>query len=292
MPDESGSGGTPEGSLSGGTPEGSLSGGTPSLTPPSTGRHHRWHIGHGTGPVRWRIATLVVCLIGGLLLGTARSYSRGEDIGNRSVDLSMVVRDAQQRVLAADAEAARLQAQIDASQAASTGGGAESTQVAAARDQVTALAPVAGLEPVVGPGLSVSMSDASRDANGNYPAGVQPDDLVIHQQDVQSVVNALWAGGAEAMMIMDQRVLTTSAVRCIGNTLLLRGRTYSPPFVVTGIGDSTRMTAALDAEPGVQLLLQYVQKYQLGYQVTALDSVELPGYSGPLRLATAHGEGG
>ena len=85
------------------------------------------------------------------------------------------------------------------------------------------------------------MSDAPRDADGNYPAGVDPDDLVIHQQDVQSVVNAMWAGGAEAMMIMDQRVLTTSAVRCIGNTLLLQGRTYSPPFVVTAIGDAEGM---------------------------------------------------
>ena len=106
-----------------------------------------------------------------------------------------------------------------------------------ARAGVDALEPAAGLVPVVGPGLRVSMSDAPRDSDGNYPAGVDPDDLVIHQQDVQAAVNALWAGGAEAMMIMDQRVLTTSAVRCIGNTLLLQGRTYSPPFVITAIGD-------------------------------------------------------
>jgi uncharacterized protein YlxW (UPF0749 family) len=105
------------------------------------------------------------------------------------------------------------------------------------------------------------------------------------------VVNALWAGGAEAMMIMDQRVLTTSAVRCIGNTLLLQGRTYSPPFVVTAIGDAAAMSAALDVEPGVQLLLQYVDKYQLGYEVKVSDSVQLPAYDGPVRMMTAHQEG-
>jgi uncharacterized protein YlxW (UPF0749 family) len=131
------------------------------------------------------------------------------------------------------------------------------------------------------------MQDAPRDADGNYPDGVDPDDLVVHQQDVQSVVNAMWAGGAEAMMIMDQRVLTTSAVRCIGNTLLLQGRTYSPPFVVTAIGDAARMSAALDAEPGVRLLLQYVDKYKLGYEVSVLDSVTLPAYDRPVRLASA-----
>ena len=166
-----------------------------------------------------------------------------------------------------------------------------SPKVEAARAGVAALEPAAGLIPVVGPGISVSMSDAPRDADGNYPAGVEPDDLVVHQQDVQAVVNALWAGGAEAMMIMDQRVLTTSAVRCIGNTLLLQGRTYSPPFVVTAIGDADAMSAALDVQPGVQLLLQYVNKYQLGYEVRVLDSVELPAYDGPLRLAVARQEG-
>ena len=222
------------------------------------------------------------CLVAGLLIGVLHGYANGQDVGTRSVALSVVVRDAQERVLAADAKAAALQQQID--QAAA---GDVSPQVEQARAGVDALEPAAGLVPVVGPGLRVSMSDAPRDSDGNYPAGVDPDDLVIHQQDVQAAVNALWAGGAEAMMIMDQRVLTTSAVRCIGNTLLLQGRTYSPPFVITAIGDEAKMSAALDAEPGVRLLLQYVDKYKLGYEVTALDEVELPAYDGPIRMKAA-----
>jgi uncharacterized protein YlxW (UPF0749 family) len=235
---------------------------------------------------RWQIGVVLVCLIAGVLLGTARSYSQGEDIANRSVDLSNVVQDAEKRVLAADALAADLQSQIDAA-----GDGDVSPQVAAVRAVVSALEPAAGLIPVVGPGLKVSMSDAPRDADGNYPLGVDPDDLVVHQQDVQSVVNAMWAGGAEAMMIMDQRVLTTSAVRCIGNTLLLQGRTYSPPFVVTAIGDTAGMSAALDDEPGVQLLLQYVDKFKLGYELKVVDPVELPAYDGTVRMMTARQEG-
>ena len=191
----------------------------------------QWHAS------RWGIGVVLVCLIAGLLLGTARSYSAGEDISNRSVDLSAVVK-----------RASGLQA-------------------------------AAGLTPVQGPGLRVTLSDAPRDADGNYPAGVDPDDLVVHQQDVQAVVNAMWAGGAEAMMIMDQRVLTTSAVRCIGNTLLLQGRTYSPPFVVTAIGDADAMVAALDDQPGVRLYRQYVDKFQLVYDVTPVDNVTLPAWT-------------
>jgi uncharacterized protein YlxW (UPF0749 family) len=93
-------------------------------------------------------------------------------------------------------------------------------------------------------------------------------------------------------MIMDQRVLTTSAVRCIGNTLLLQGRTYSPPFVVTAIGDADAMVAALDDQPGVRLYRQYVDKFQLVYDVTPVDNVTLPAYDGPIRLSAAKQAGG
>ena len=71
------------------------------------------------------------------------------------------------------------------------------------------------------------------------------------------MVNALWAGGAEAMMLQDQRVISTSAVRCVGNTLILQGRVYSPPYVITAIGDVEGMRQRLDADPSVTIYRQY-----------------------------------
>lgn len=233
----------------------------------------------------WRIGTVVVCLLAGLLLGTARSYSRGEDIRNRSVDLSAVVTGAGARVAAAQARAAALQQDIDALARSDL-----SPQVAAVRATAQPLQRVAGLTAVRGPGLRVSLDDARRDSDGNYPEGVDPDDLVVHQQDVQSVVNALWGGGAEAMTIMDQRVVTTSAVRCIGNTLLLQGRAYSPPFVISAIGDAGRMSSALDAEPGVALFQTFVQKYRLGFDIEPASAIGMPAYAGIVRLTAAHQE--
>ena len=99
--------------------------------------------------------------------------------------------------------------------------------------------------------VTVTLDDAPRaDQRSDLAAGARPDDLVIHQQDVQGVVNALWAGGAEAMTIMGQRVVATTAVRCVGNTLLLHGRVYSPPFVVTAVGDPARLRARARRRPG------------------------------------------
>ena len=87
----------------------------------------------------------------------------------------------------------------------------------------------------------------------------------MHQQDIQAVLNALWSAGAEAIQMQDQRIIATSVPRCVGNTLLLNGRTYSPPYRITAIGDAAAMQAALAAAPLVILYKQYVVRFGLGY---------------------------
>lgn len=144
----------------------------------------------------------------------------------------------------------------------------------------------AGKVGVTGPGITVSLTDAP--ANSKNLPNVHPDDLVVHQQDVQAVVNALWAGGAEAMSLMDQRVISTSAFQCIGNVLSLHGRRYSPPYIVRVVGDPTKLRAALAASPAVTTYLQWVDAVGLGWNVTtAQDPLNLPAYEGTNELKFA-----
>ena len=103
---------------------------------------------------------------------------------------------------------------------------------------------------MVGPGLVVRLDDANRDPGAALPAGVTSDDLVIHQQDLQAVVNALWQGGAQGIQVMDQRLISTSAVRCVGNTLILQGRVYSPPL--PSRRSVTRHAARARRRPAIQ----------------------------------------
>ena len=110
---------------------------------------------------------------------------------------------------------------------------------------------------------------------------------MVHQQDVQGVVNALWDGGAEAMMLMDQRVISTSAVRCVGNTLILQGRVYSPPYVITAIGNPAALKKALDDSPQVAIYRQYVDAIGLGYDVRTSPERTFPAYAGSINLQNA-----
>lgn len=152
--------------------------------------------------------------------------------------------------------------------------------------RLKALEKNAGTKKVKGEAVSVTLTDAPPGATAKLPGypEPQPNDLVIHQQDLQAVVNALWQGGAEGIKVMDQRLISTSAVRCVGNTLILQGRVYSPPYKVTAVGDPEKLRTALAASPEIQNYMLYVNAYGLGWKVDDDGAVTLPGYSGTVDL--------
>jgi uncharacterized protein YlxW (UPF0749 family) len=230
----------------------------------------------------WRFGVPAVCLLAGLLLATTHGVSGGTDIRRsdspRLVDL---VREAQQAVDRLSAQRDALVTQVDAARA---GPAANDAEVAALLARAAPAAADAGLVPMRGPGLVVTLTDAQRDANGRFPRDASPDDLVVHEQDVEAVLNALWSAGAEAIQMQDQRLVATSAPRCVGNTLLLNGRTYSPPYTVTAIGDVSKMQAALAAAPLVILYKQYVVRFGLGYTEEVRSEVQVVGYTEPVGM--------
>ncbi|MUL49739.1 DUF881 domain-containing protein [Mycobacterium sp. CBMA293] len=233
----------------------------------------------------WRFGVPVVCVLAGLLLGTTHGVSGGTEIRRsdapRLVDM---VREAQRTVASRTAERDALQHQLDNHH----GGSPEANAaLGAITTRVNELGLELGLDPMRGPGLVITLNDAQRNAQGQFPRDATPDDLVVHQQDVQAVLNALWAGGAEAVQMQDQRILATSAPRCVGNTLLLNGRTYSPPYVITVIGNVDGMRAALAAAPLVTLYKQYVVRFGLGYTEEPRSSVDVVGHRVPVKLQYA-----
>jgi uncharacterized protein YlxW (UPF0749 family) len=235
----------------------------------------------------WRFGVPLVCLLAGLLLAATHGVSGGAEIRRsdapRLVDL---VREAQSSVNRLRAERDQLANKID-----STHGRFPDAALAAMLRRAAELAAEAGVDPVHGPGLVVTLQDAQRDANGRFPRDASPDDLVVHQQDIEAVLNALWSAGAEAIQMQDQRIIATSVPRCVGNTLLLNGRTYSPPYTITAIGDAAAMQAALAAAPLVTLYKQYVVRFGLGYREEVKPDVQVVGHSEPIRTHFAQPAG-
>ncbi|WP_225443545.1 DUF881 domain-containing protein [Lolliginicoccus lacisalsi] len=205
------------------------------------------------------------------MLATTHQSSLGEKApGSGPSRLSTLVREAERSNAESGKRAADIAAEIALRQATI---GSTDARVATTLESIAGLTEASDLGRAEGEGVTVTLTDAARDQQGNYPSGAAPDDLVVHQQDLQSVLNALWAGGARAIQVQDQRITTLSAPRCIGNTLLLHGRAYSPPYVITAIGPPDDLVNELDEAPGVRLYQQYAARYGLGYEVVEHEDI-------------------
>jgi uncharacterized protein YlxW (UPF0749 family) len=233
----------------------------------------------------WSLGVPLIALAAGLLFTTTATTARGTALrDDRRPELAQLITDQRSRIAAREAQAGALQAAVEAQSGALAD---VDGPVRAAREKAAAGRTAAGLTALHGPGLTVKLDDSPRRTTADDPAGPRPDDLVVHQQDVQAVVNAMWAGGAEAMSIMGVRVISTSAVRCVGNTLLLQGQVFSPPFAITAIGDTDAMRASLDGSAEVQQFRDAVADFGLGYQETVEGDVTVPAYDGSTALRAA-----
>jgi uncharacterized protein YlxW (UPF0749 family) len=138
-----------------------------------------------------------------------------------------------------------------------------------------------GLVAAEGPGMVVTLDDSS---DRQSPSG-NLNDLVIHSQDVQAVANGLWAAGAEALAVNGQRVVPTSAILCVGNTLLINGTVHSPPFRFTAIGAG--LHTAFMGDPLVARFAEDADRFKLGFKVEDKDRLMVPAYTGTSKVRFA-----
>src|SRR4051794_39258787 len=229
----------------------------------------------------WRLVTTAIFAAAGLLMVTSAVSSGGTDLrAGRYSDLADLARDESNRVKDLRADVAALNADI--TRLSDQVHNPAHTKL---ERQVRSLEDPAGLTPVSGPGVQVTLQDAPEEVR--QQAGNQVANALVHQQDIQAVVNRLWAGGAQAVTLQGQRVVSTTGIKCVGNTVLLHGVTYSPPYVITAVGNPTSMKRSLLDSAYIQAYLQAVDQYQLGWDLRTKPRVEAPAYDGSLEMRYA-----
>jgi len=137
-----------------------------------------------------------------------------------------------------------------------------STTEAMVRDLET-LRIAAGLVPMTGPGVSVIVDAAQAPVVGHAPPAVQYVDLA-------SIVNELWAAGAEAIAVSGVRITATTGYSEVGGTILADRRRLAPPYTIEAIGDSATLQGALQIRGGVIEGLR-----TLGLQITIAPKTNL-----------------
>jgi len=211
-----------------------------------------------------------VGLLVGFLLMTARLNPLPGRVSARAPErerLAALIRAEEGRSSELRATADDLRRQVSSFQRREAVGGAPSADLSTMRERM-------GLVAAEGPGLVVVLDDSS---DRQSPSG-NLNDLVIHSQDVQAVANGLWAAGAEALAVNGQRVVPTSAILCVGNTLLINGTVHSPPFRFTAIGAG--LHSAFLADSLVARFAEDADRFHLGFKVEDKDRVSVPAYTG------------
>jgi len=231
----------------------------------------------------WRIGTPVMVLLSGALFAISAEHSGGTDLrGGRYTDLASVVRAEREDTNELTAEVARLGTEIEQLSA-----GLGDRSVDRAQREVETLSDPAGLTPKAGPAVKVTLDDAPPEVLEDTTR--DPLDIIVHQQDIQAVVNAMWRAGAEAVTIQGQRLITTTGIKCDGNLVSLHGVPYNPPYEIVGIGLPALILDSLDGDSYVDIYREAAADPRGGVQYAAevLPHAIAPGYQGLLDLTYA-----
>jgi len=137
---------------------------------------------------------------------------------------------------------------------------------------------LAGLTPLEGPGVQITLRDSAKGPQNFGGILTYTSDQIIHDLDVLKVVNELYATGAEAISVNGRRVVGGTSFRCVGTTILVDGERIASPVVVRAIGDPQTLVGGMNLPGGV--LSEIRQSDPAMVEVTAMKDVELKPFDG------------
>ncbi len=227
----------------------------------------------------WAVVTPVVFLVTGGLFAVSAANSEGTDLRpGRTTDLSGLVHVENEHLVQLRAESRDLTTQVEALTARN-----DDAASVKARADVRRLQGPAGLNRVTGEGVTVTLSDAPREVRETSEQNIN--NLVVHQQDIQAVVNAMWAAGARAVTIEGQRVITTTGIQCAGSSVQVNGLYFPQPYEITAIGDADEIAQRLTDDGYLQVYREQAAEpdIAIGWEMERGDDLVARPYTGPIR---------
>ena len=238
----------------------------------------------GAGPRDWRRPgwlLLVGLLAVGLLLATAAAQACAR-ASSTAETRSALVREVQARTTANDTLEKGLERDRAAVAATRRNALRLTSEGKALAARLATLEVVTGASPVIGPALVIHLSDAPSDGNNGADVDPRTGDAAdgrLTDRDLQTVVNEVWASGAEAVGVNGQRLTALSAIRSAGDAILVDFRPLSPPYDIVGVGDAGAMrTSFLEGFGGSYL--QALRDYGIDYSLSTKHSARLAESSG------------
>ena len=155
-------------------------------------------------------------------------------------------------------------------------GGESQTALEVVNQQLASARVAAGLTGLRGPGVAVVIADSNR----VVPEGANPVDFIVQVEDLRDTVVALWASGAEAVAINDQRLVSTTSIYGVGSAILVNTAFLSPPFEIRAIGPRDLEERFLAHPAFIVRVQQRIESFDLEFASESLPEVYLPAFVG------------
>jgi uncharacterized protein YlxW (UPF0749 family) len=239
-------------------------------------------------PGRWRpqaswaisiaLALSVVGFVGAIQWNSsvareAFTTSAQQTLARQVTGLEAEQNDLRSQIAAAEAEVQRVQAESTSDSAALE---QLNQQLAAARLSV-------GLTAVKGPGVIVEIADSKR----IVPEGENPANFIVLVDDLRDIVAALWASGAEAISINDERLVATSSIYGVGASVLVNTAFLSPPFRIQAIGADGLLERFQQHPAYLGRVAHRIEFFGLEFAAQAATDLQVPAYVGNTRFRWA-----
>jgi len=209
-------------------------------------------------PTKWAIGFAMLVL--GFLLTTQYRVTQmaTPQTDLRAEELSRELKAVQEKLKAAERDNTRLKSEVD--KLTKAAGSVVVTQVD------PNLEILAGTVETKGPGVIVTLS---------HPPEI-PNKTQIKDEDLWAITHELLAAGAEGIAINGQRITSITAIRGVGQRIMINSTYTSAPFHFAAIGDASVMEAALKMKGG--LVEYFSTRLKLRLDVVKSTNVDLPSY--------------
>jgi uncharacterized protein YlxW (UPF0749 family) len=133
--------------------------------------------------------------------------------------------------------------------------------------QINTLDPVVGNVAVIGPGLSITVDDAS--------GGKEDERDQVLDLDLQILTNGLWQAGAEAISINGHRLSNLTAIRGAGDAITVDYRSLTRPYRIEAIGDPKTLPARYVESAGGVWWNELAQNRGMRYDIVTSNKIAL-----------------
>jgi uncharacterized protein YlxW (UPF0749 family) len=226
--------------------------------------------------LRWlwqALAALLIATVFAAAVAQARSVAPG--VRNAQQLLVENVRSSEATAATLGRQRSALSSRVDDVQRLALADNAEGQRLLS---RLKALSVAAASTPVIGPGLTVTVTDpgVSPNLSDVSKQRVSGSRQIILDRDLQLVVNSLWVSGAEAVAVGGVRIGPDVTIRQAGGAILVDNTPTSSPYTILAVGPPHAMRDTFDHSPGLQRLRLLETSYGVVVTVNVSDGLSLP----------------